>query len=85
MTRKAFYDSIKNYKNYSEDEILKLISKARNRYEYDYIIDRLYIYDPSHYNTRTKDEYSILTARQYNQRLRLEIYERPSSADDDAA
>jgi hypothetical protein len=84
MTRKAYYDSVKNYRNYTEQQILDIVAKARNRYEYDYLIDRLYIYDPSHYNTRSKDEYSILTARQYHQRQRMEIYERPS-ADDDAA
>lgn len=76
MGRKKRYDHIKNASHYTEQQILKIISWARNPYEYDYIIDRLYIYKPHQKNTRAKDEYSILTARQYKSRLKHEVYER---------
>lgn len=36
---------IKNYTNYTETEIMNLLKLARNRYQYDSIIDRLYFKD----------------------------------------
>ena len=38
---------VKNYTEYTKEELLELISKARTPYEYDCIIDRLYFNDLS--------------------------------------
>jgi hypothetical protein len=42
---------IKNYKNYTEQEIIELLNQAQNSYQYDYVIDRLFFLEQ---NTKTK-------------------------------
>ncbi|ORT99658.1 hypothetical protein D081_1808 [Anaerovibrio sp. JC8] len=65
------FQKIKSAENYSEKEILELLESASNSYLYDYLIDRLYFYRPNKKNNTVKD-YSILTARQYMDRLKRE-------------
>ena len=48
------YQRIKTHTNYTDKEILDMITKAdkrHNRYLYDYLIDRLYFYLPVKRNT----------------------------------
>lgn len=67
------FQTVKNHKNYTDEEILKLLSKAKCRYEYDYLIDRLYLYNTDNTrNTCNKFEYSFLTARQMRERQKIE-------------
>lgn len=69
------YQRIKTHTNYTDKEILDMITKAdkrHNRYLYDYLIDRLYFYRPGKRNTKESFEYSILTARQERDRQNRE-------------
>ena len=62
MTFNPFQD-IKNYKEYTENEINDLIKQAnKSKFLYDYLIDRLYFYNNNKRNTK-QDDYNILTAR----------------------
>lgn len=58
-----FANSLLSYDNYTESEIMEFISKAKTQYEYDAIIDSLYLKD-RHDNRDTKNrrEYSYHTA-----------------------
>ena len=67
------FQKVKNHTNYTDEEILELLSKAKYRYEYDYLIDRLYLYSTDNTrNTCNKFEYSFLTARQMLNRQKIE-------------
>ena len=58
------FQSVKNYSNYTENEINELIKQAGNsKFLYDYLIDKLYFYSPNKYNTKNADQYNILPAR----------------------
>ncbi len=62
------FQDIKNYKEYTENEINDLIEQANNsKFLYDYLIDRLYFYDNNKRNTK-QDDYNILTARTLHKR-----------------
>ena len=58
-----FANNLLSYDNYTEAEIMEFISKAKTQYEYDAIIDSLYLKD-RHDNRDTKNrrEYSYHTA-----------------------
>lgn len=67
------FQKVKNHTNYTNEEILELLNKAKYRYEYDYLIDRLYLYNTDNTrNTCNKFEYSFLTARQMRDRQKIE-------------
>ena len=62
------FQDVKNYKEYTENEINDLIKQTNNsKFLYDYLIDRLYFYDNNKRNTK-KDDYNILSARTMYQR-----------------
>ena len=57
------FQGVKNYSEYSENEINDLIKQAnKSKFLYDYLIDRLYFYNNNKRNTK-QDDYNILTAR----------------------
>ena len=56
------YQRIKNYKEYTETEIISMLEAEKNPYLYDYLVDKLYFYNSNKYNTK-KQEYNILPAR----------------------
>ena len=67
------FQKVKNHTNYTDEEILKLLNKVKYEYEYDYLIDRLYLYSTDNTrNTCNKFEYSFLTARQMLNRQKIE-------------
>ena len=67
------FQKVKNHTNYTNEEILELLNKAMYGYEYDYLIDRLYLYSTDNTrNTCNKFEYSFLTARQMRDRQKIE-------------
>lgn len=65
MGRRHEIAKIKNASNYSESEIVELLSLAHNAWEYDFIIDKLYFYN--------KGFDDILKARQELYRRRKEV------------
>ncbi len=67
------FQKLKNHTNYTDEEILELLNKVKCRYEYDYLIDKLYLYSTDGTrNTCNKSEYSFLTARQMRERQKIE-------------
>lgn len=68
-------NTIKSAVSYTQKEIEYLLSLAENKFEYDYIIDRLYLMqsDKNKRNTKNKFEYNFLTARQMLYRRNKEI------------
>lgn len=63
MTYNPFQD-VKNYKEYSENEINDLIQQAnKSKFLYDYLIDRLYFYNDNNKRNTKNQDYNILTAR----------------------
>lgn len=65
MGRRHKIAEIKNASNYTELEIIELLSLAHNSWEYDFIIDRLYFYN--------KGFDDVLKARQESYRRRKEV------------
>lgn len=58
------FQDIKNYKEYTENEINDLIQQAnKSKFLYDYLIDRLYFYDNNNKRNTKNQDYNILTAR----------------------
>lgn len=61
--------AVQNADTYTHDEILQILNMAQNGWEYDYIIDRLYIYGKKgKRRTKNSAEYNVLTARQTTER-----------------
>lgn len=60
------YQRIKNYKEYTENEIISMLEAEKNPYLYDYLIDRLYFYTGK--KASKQDDYNILTARTLHKR-----------------
>lgn len=59
-----FANSLQFHEAYTEEEVLDIISKASNQYEYDCIIDALYFKDKENKKDRkNRTEYSYYTAR----------------------
>lgn len=58
------FQGVKNYKEYTENEINDLIKQAnKSKFLYDYLIDRLYFYDNNNKRNTKNQDYNILTAR----------------------
>lgn len=59
----------------NKNELLGLLENARNQYEYDALIDKFYLVTGGREerNTKCKNEYSYLSARQMVYRRKTEI------------
>lgn len=58
-----FANSLLSHDNYTEAEIMEFISKAKTQYEYDAIIDSLYLKDrDDNRDTKNRREYSYHSA-----------------------
>lgn len=63
------YQKTKSADNYTEEEILQMCKEAsKYKYNYDYLIDKLYLCDKNKRNTCNSYEYSFLNARQLRDR-----------------
>lgn len=68
-----FANSLQSHEVYTEEDILDVISKATNQYEYDSIIDALYFKDKeSKKDRKNRTEYSYYTARGLHDRRKRE-------------
>ena len=68
------YQKVQSADHYTEEEIAAMLKDASRRapYLYDYLIDRLYLYDGEKRNTKNTQEYSFLMARQEKDRQNKE-------------
>ena len=68
-----FANTLLSYDNYSEAEIIGFLSRANNSYEYDSIIDSLYLKDKNNKSDiKNRTEYSCYTARGLKEREKRE-------------
>ena len=68
------YQKVQSADHYTAEEIAAMLKDASRRapYLYDYMIDRLYLYDGEKRNTKNAQEYSFLMARQEKDRQNKE-------------
>lgn len=66
-------NSLKSHENYTLEEIMNYISIANNQYEYDSIIDSLYLKDrDDNRDTKNRRDYSYHTADSMRQKRKRE-------------
>ena len=69
---RRIYD-VKPIKEYTDEEVADLLKMPKTQWQYDYLIDRLFIYDPDEVKKRRTLEYPVLTARSLLRRSRRDI------------
>lgn len=70
ITTKHPFQHTKNHSNYTDEQILSMITQASTmkRYVYDFLIDRLYLLEQGKRNTKLSHTYSYLSARVIKER-----------------
>ena len=65
ITTRNPFSKVKNYKNYTDEEIESLIKRGEKEklYCYDFLIDKLYLLEEGKRNTKNTHEYSYFGAR----------------------
>lgn len=69
---RRIYD-VKPIKEYTDEEVADLLKLPKTQWQYDYLIDRLFFYDPDEVKKRRTLEYPVLTARSLLRRSRRDI------------
>lgn len=74
ITTKHPFQHTKNHSNYTDEQILNMVTQARKmkRYVYDFLIDRLYLLEQGKRNTKLSHSYSYLSARVMKEREYVE-------------
>lgn len=70
ITTRHPFQKTKNHINYTDKEILDMVTQASKmkQYVYDFLIDRLYLLEEGKRNTKLSHEYSYFGARVMKER-----------------